>query len=194
MEHSITTVIRVMNETNTPVKLNLGCGSRRIKGYIGIDISQDAQAVDFLLDCSNLSAIQDDTVDVLYASHVLEHFGRNEQQKVLTEWVRVLKPGGIMRLSVPDFSAIVEHYQHSGLSDLVGLLYGGQDSFQNYHHMCYDYFTLGVAMTNVGLRNVEKWDWRTTEHMAVDDYSQAYLPHMDKAHGRHMSLNMQGIA
>ena len=46
---------------------------------------------------------------------------------------------------------------------------------------------------NIGFKFVERWDWRKTEHSDVDDFSQCYLPHMDKDNGMMMSLNIKGI-
>ena len=39
--------------------------------------------------------------------------------------------------------------------------------------------------------NIKLWDWRTTEHSQFDDYSQAYIPHMDKENGTLISLNVE---
>jgi len=46
---------------------------------------------------------------------------------------------------------------------------------------------------DVGFKEVVRYDWRKTEHFYVDDYSQAYLPHMDKTNGKLMSLNVEAI-
>jgi hypothetical protein len=43
----------------------------------------------------------------------------------------------------------------------------------------------------VGFKEVYLWDWRETEHSHIDDFSQAYLPHMDKENGVLMSLNIE---
>jgi hypothetical protein len=43
----------------------------------------------------------------------------------------------------------------------------------------------------VGAKNTRKYDWRKTEHAAIDDFSQCYYPHMDKENGRLMSLNVE---
>jgi hypothetical protein len=46
-------------------------------------------------------------------------------------------------------------------------------------------------MEEAGFKNVKRYDWKKTEHFYVDDYSQAYLPHMDKLNGKLMSLNVE---
>jgi len=49
-------------------------------------------------------------VDVCYASHLLEHLTRGQARALLVECFRVLRPGGIVRLAVPDLEAIVREY------------------------------------------------------------------------------------
>jgi hypothetical protein len=48
-------------------------------------------------------------------------------------------------------------------------------------------------LREAGFANVRRYDWRQTEigRLGIDDYSQAYLPHMDKESGRLMMLNVE---
>lgn len=48
-------------------------------------------------------------------------------------------------------------------------------------------------LLDAGLREVWRWDWRQTEHTGVDDYSQAYIPHLHKEDGKLMSLNIEAV-
>ena len=61
--------------------------------------------------------VQDQSVEVLYSSHMLEHLDRNEADTFLKEAFRVLHPGGIIRLAVPDIKRQVERYNESGDAD-----------------------------------------------------------------------------
>ncbi|MHB8970185.1 MAG: tetratricopeptide repeat protein, partial [Pirellulaceae bacterium] len=92
--------------TITPAfdKLHLGCGKRYIPGFFHIDLLA-APHVDLLHRVDSLPFV-DNSVGLIYASHLLEHFGRNEVEGVLREWYRVLRPGGLVRLAVPDFAAV----------------------------------------------------------------------------------------
>lgn len=56
----------------------------------------------------------DNTVDVVYASHMLEHLDRSAARQFLAESLRVLRPGGMLRLAVPDLSALAEEYRATG--------------------------------------------------------------------------------
>ena len=46
-------------------------------------------------------------------------------------------------------------------------------------------------LESLGFAEVKTWDWKNSEHSSYDDFSQAYLPHMDKENGVLMSLNIQ---
>jgi len=141
---------------------------------------------------NSLPMILDGTVEVIYACHVLEHFTRGEDERVLTEWLRILQPGGILRLAVPDFGAVVSEYSGGrALPALMGLLFGAQDGLYGFHHTVYDEKVLTDLLLSVGFVNVRRYDWRETEHAWLDDYSQAYLPHLAKDTGRLMSLNLE---
>jgi predicted SAM-dependent methyltransferase len=177
------------------MKLHLGCGPRHIPGFIHID-AQAASHVDIVGPVEHLP-MGDNSVSLIYASHVLEHFGRYAYKAVLKEWFRVLKPGGILRISVPDFAACAAIYYENGLADglsgLVGMIIGGQRNEHDFHKMIFDEAFLRRDLLEIGFSEVLRWDWRATEHAHIDDYSQAYLPHMAKESGKLMSLNIEAI-
>ncbi|WP_186394429.1 MULTISPECIES: methyltransferase domain-containing protein [unclassified Stappia] len=177
-------------------KLHLGCGVKHIPGFYHVD-ALDYPHVDRIGPVEDLSFIADGTVGLIYACHVLEHFGRKEYRDVLAEWCRVLAPGGVLRIAVPDFRAAAELYLDPSngiaLPQVLGLLVGGQRDQYDYHKMVFDEETLSAALIEVGFTSVRRWDWRTTEHSGLDDYSQAYLPHMEKDTGRLVSLNLEGV-
>ena len=175
------------------MKLHLGCGEKHIDGFVNIDIRQ-LKGVDITDDISTLSEFEVNSVDLIYASHVLEHFGRNIYLSILTRWHELLKKDGVLRLAVPDFEAMHKHYsKFKNLRIITGLLWGGQTYAQNYHTIGWDFNTLKADLKTVGFRKVKKYDWRLTEHAHIDDYSQCYLPHMDKKNGLLMSLNVEAI-
>jgi len=176
-------------------KLNIGCGKcylPREHGWTNIDIFSSVNA-DVYADMAALP-FEPHSFDLVYASHVLEHSHRATVLAILSHWRHLLKPGGVLRLAVPNFAAVVEQYKEKeNLMELLGLLYGGQNHPKNVHTVTFDEWTLGGALLKVGFKEVRKWRWQETEHADFDDYSQAYLPAFDKADGRLMSLNVEGV-
>jgi len=181
------------------IKLNVGCGNRKIHGFTNIDLRPEVQP-DVIMDIRKLNEKFKD-VDLIYACHVLEHFPRKPvrdadatYKEVLNNWFDALKEGGTLRMAVPDFQAVCEYYVST--KDFNSLnwqsaLYGGQKHGFDIHYNIWDWSALKRDLLDVGFRDVRKYDWRKTEHSFIDDYSQAYLPHMDKVNGKLMSLNVE---
>jgi len=175
------------------MKLHLGCGPKHIPGFVHVDVNRYPH-VDYNCPVNKLSFVEDESVELIYASHVLEHFGRHEVDHVLKEWFRVLQRGGVLRLAVPDFGAVVQRYgETANLAELVGLVCGGQRDQYDFHKMVFDEKLLAERLTEAGFSSVSRYDWKTTSHAWMDDYSQAYLPHLDKEHGLLMSLNVEAV-
>ena len=148
-------------------------------------------------DLSKINTLNDNSVDLIYASHVIEYFDRKEIILILLGWKNKLKPGGTLRLAVPNFEAMSRLYQEGkySLDSFLGPLYGKMEMGDKtiYHKTTYDYNSLSSILYDTGLRNVKKWDITKTEHSQHDDHSQAFLPHMDKENGTLISLNIEAI-
>lgn len=174
------------------MKFHLGCGKRYIPGFYHVDVV-DYPHIDLRHEVDRLPMVADCSADLIYACHVLEHFHRKDTTRVLAEWHRILKPGGTLRLSVPDWEALIKVYENNHrLADVIGPLFGRGDYLYNVHFSVFDMLTLCRALESVGFREVRRYDWRKTEHADVDDYSQAYFPHMDRG-GILVSLNVEAI-
>jgi predicted SAM-dependent methyltransferase len=103
-----------------------------------------------------------------------------------------LRPGGILRISVPDFAQLCKVYQkHERLDMVIGALFGRGDYLYNIHYNVFDFESLRDVLKKTGFENIHRYEWRDTEHADVDDYSQAYIPHMDKENGTLISLNIE---
>jgi len=89
--------------------LNLGCGSRYHPAWTNVDFVAAGPGV---ISCNLRTGIpfEDETFEVVYHSHLLEHFTRDEAKDFICECKRVLKPSGIIRVVVPDLEAIVRTY------------------------------------------------------------------------------------
>jgi predicted SAM-dependent methyltransferase len=179
------------------MKVHLGCWHRVIPGFLHVDLC-DMPHIDFKSSIDKLPFFKDESVKLIYCSHAFEYFDRDEASLVLQEWRRVLEPGGILRLAVPDFENLIRVYQQSGnLARILGPLYGKMEIGTTegprtlYHKTVYDERSLASLLTESGFERPQRWDWRSTEHSEIDDHSQAYFPHMQKDNGILVSLNIQ---
>ncbi len=173
------------------MKLNLGCYDRKIHGFVNVDIREDVNpdVVDNIYELKNFKS---ESVELIYCCHALEHCDYKESEIALKRWYDVLQTGGKIRLAVPDMEAHFAHYYyHKDLRLLHSTFWGSQRHPYDYHKNGWDFNKLKEDLEAVGFRNVQRYDWRDTEHFYVDDYSQTYFPHMDKENGKLMSLNVE---
>ena len=83
--------------------------------------------------------------------------------------------------------------RNKDLEGLLGLLLGGHKDLFDKHGMIFDERLLKNYLKKAGFSFIRKWDWKQMEHGHIDDFSQAYLPHMNKENGTLMSLNLEAI-
>ena len=105
------------------MKLHLGCGTKKLEGWINID-SVAALQPDLIHDVSQPLPYNDLSVDEVLAEDLLEHFDKYLRFVVFYEWVRVLKIGGKMTLQVPDFKKILRKYFKFGYDNFVDFIFG----------------------------------------------------------------------
>ena len=168
------------------MRLNLGCGSQLPEGWINVDYALGARiariplfrAVNkrlrlfrmdwndsiFLHDLTRPFPWPDNSVAAVYSSHTLEHMSRAQGQTFLRQCNRVLEPGGVIRIVVPDLACVVRRYLDGGLPaedfvEALGVLYletGGRwkrrlAPFVQYPHKCmYDAAALTRGLASAG--------------------------------------------
>jgi predicted SAM-dependent methyltransferase len=118
-------------------KLHLG-GTEKKDGWEILNLTP-SDITDHVCDAANLKIFQDYTFDVIYASHILEHFDYNDTSKVLLEWKRVLKPSGELYISVPDLKqlALLMLFPNLTVSEqfhVSRMIYGGHIDRLDHHH------------------------------------------------------------
>jgi len=116
------------------IKLNLGCGRILKPGYINIDKFDDN--ADVIMDALDLK-YNDNSVDEIYSSHLLEHLSNNEMIEALKEWRRVLETGGLLELNLPDFESSVKTWleasEHEKWGTLLNNIFGDQSHEGQFH-------------------------------------------------------------
>lgn len=175
------------------VKYNVGCGWRNFgHDWFHVDGGNYQHVANHDV---SLSQSPDGIADLIYSSHMIAYFSTDELQHLLSNWYRVLKPGGILEIATPDFSKLaLLHSKGVSLDRLIGPLYGKMNMNDEaiYHKIVYDFYSLKNILLQAGFVDVYKYDHRETCHPNTgnrndryDDHSAAYID------GELISLNVQ---
>lgn len=186
------------------MKLNLGCGNQVVDGWVNVDyalgarftriplvgtLSRKLQLFDldwhnniYLHDLTKRFPWGDESVDIVYSSHTLEHFTRAEGRSFLSESHRVLRKKGIIRIVVPCLQRIVEEYTTGKVRadefvEKLGVLYGNNRNkikntlahFIQFPHKCmYDTPTLLMILEEIGFNAISREPFNSD----IDDIRQ----------------------
>lgn len=135
------------------IRLNLGAGDYNDPRYTPLDIKTGT-------DIRHLP-YADGTVAEVYMSHLLEHFSFYERDEVLKECMRVLEPGGLLRIAVPDQKKMAEEWLKSDESgrfaDLEMVQYGAHSDPNDVHHAGYTETQLRRTMHRAGCGGIVKF-------------------------------------
>jgi predicted SAM-dependent methyltransferase len=107
--------------------LNLGCGQTFHESWTNVDFYSSHPAV---IQCNLINGIpfEDSRFDVVYHSHVLEHFSKEDGEKFIKECYRVLRSNGIIRVAIPDLEQIVTHYLKA-MNDSLNNIKNAEDNY-----------------------------------------------------------------
>lgn len=177
---------------NNKTYLHLGCGKINHPQFINID-GMAFPHIHFIRRIDKLKPFQNGTVDLIYASHCLEHFPFEKVPDILIEWNRVLKIGGILRLSVPDFDLLINIYEDNNqdIELILPPLLGGQDYKHNFHMVAFNQGYLTKLLQKAGFSTVQEWIPGTSPLMTFSDWSCRLVVHNGKAYP--VSLNIEAI-
>ena len=125
--------------------LNLGCGQRFHPEWVNVDFASSNKNV-IAHNLLNGIPFNPNEFDVVYHSHTLEHFSKEDGKKFMSECYRVLKPTGIIRVAVPDLEQIVKNY----LKYMEGALQGNLESFYNYEWIMLEMYDQTVRTQSGG--------------------------------------------
>jgi predicted SAM-dependent methyltransferase len=180
------------NNPDGKVCLNLGCGYVTHPTFINVD-ALVARHIHYIRPVDDLRPFKTNSVDLVYVSHCLEHIGHQRVDEVLAEWWRVLKPGGVLRLGVPDFEQLLAAFEAGGrnIETIQFFLMGGQDYPLNVHRTSFTKASLTNRLRAVGFREVRTWQWGSNELTSLPDFTNLQVT----VDGRTipLSLNLEAI-
>lgn len=101
-------------------KINLASGQRPFpKPWINIDIREQGYDVDLVADVRKLDMFEDNSIDIMIAHHVVEHFDMSQVSSISREWHRVLKPNGRLAIFVPNNEALTKAFIEKRIDDYI---------------------------------------------------------------------------
>ena len=141
--------------------MNLHVGGKEPKEGWKILNVQAGSCVDFVGDIRDLSEFGDESIETLYASHVLEHVAQADVMPVLRGVHRTLKRGGKFLVSVPDLDVLCQLYINPSAPPQVKwhamrMMFGGQDDAHDFHFVGFNEHFLGTFLAEAGFAGVQR--------------------------------------
>jgi predicted SAM-dependent methyltransferase len=168
---------KFIKNIEVPFKLQLGCGLIKKPGWVNTDIVSTPEArPDAILDLRRNLPFPDESCLEIYSNHVFEHLPYpSVANHVLKESLRILRPGGIFRVVVPDLDAFLKKYFEVNDSGYMKWVFQTNNPsvflktraetinvfFRQWgeHHFAYDFETLSKLLMEAGFHSVNKREY-----------------------------------
>jgi len=177
--------VKMLLQQATPIRLDLGGGYEPGRpGWVNVDITNEA---DLFWDLRSGIPFPEGSIDALYTSHLLEHLSYDDMQQLLTECLRVLRPGGQLSVVVPNARMYVEAYlgihdipdeylawepanNHTTAIDALNYIayMGGE------HRYMFDQDNLEHILRSAGFQDVSQRDFNPLIDRIERDYESIY--------------------
>jgi predicted SAM-dependent methyltransferase len=99
-------------------KLHIGCGPMVMEGWLNTDLEPLYERGVIYLDVTERLPFPDNSFDYIYSEHLIEHIPLDAALRHLRDCHRILKPGGVVRLSTPDLKFLLDYFRGANLSDV----------------------------------------------------------------------------
>lgn len=161
-------------------KLQIGSGPKAVPGWLNSDLI----AGDIYVDLGRRLPFQDSTFAWIFGEHVIEHITENAAMALLRELHRILRPGGVLRLTTPDLKKILAIYEDRNpviSREAYALSLDGQTGkrhetacqvFNDFmrlwgHRFIYDEEDLTAKLLKTGFSAVTRWEAGKSGHEAM---------------------------
>lgn len=165
--------------------MKLHIGGEQVKDGWKILNAQAKPGVDFIGDISDLSQFDENSIEEIYASHVLEHVKQSSVLLTLRGLNRIIKVGGLLYISVPDLDILAHTFINPSASPQVKfhvmrMIFGGQVDQFDFHYFGWNQLFLTEFLTEAGFSEIA----RVVSFGLFSDTSE------EKPFGFPISLNM----
>jgi predicted SAM-dependent methyltransferase len=155
---------------NSQEKLHLACGTNVLPGWVNVDQIDAKDVVKH--DLTRPLPLASATITFIFAEHFIEHITREQGLALVRECHRLLKPGGVLRISTPDIKKLIAEYLSGQLDEWrdvqwlpatpCQLLNEGMRQWG--HQFVYDEAELITLLREGGFERVQSAAWRQSQH------------------------------
>ena len=155
---------------SAPKRLHLGCGSNLLPGWTNVDLNDLAGVIRH--DLTRPLPLPPEAVEFIYSEHFIEHIARDQALELLRECRRVLRAGGVLRLSTPNLKKLVDEYLARRISEWADVDWRPSTPCQMVneglrlwgHQFVYDPDELILLLSEAGFRHVTAVAWRESRY------------------------------
>lgn len=161
----------------TEQKLHFGCGSRILPGWINLD-AYACDGISLELDLQGDLPLSDGSVRWIFTEHVLEHVDRRRIGRIFSEFHRVLAPGGVARILVPDLEFYCRAYIDGDVKAITTPLPDTRTAAEavnsvfndHFHRFIYDFDTMRIELEKAGFSDIVHCKYGESVHpgLALD--------------------------
>lgn len=175
-------------------KVQLGAGLTQLDDWLATDVAPRRDDV-LAVDATRPLPFPDASIDYIGAEHVIEHVRYAQGRRLLANCLRVLKPGGVMRIATPDLAKLISVYRGEAgregerFVELMGrrYLHGREDPVAVLnlamrawgHRYLYDERALRELMNGAGFTDLSRCEFGRSRHEELRDIER---------HGRHTGI------
>jgi len=153
--------------------LNLACGPKGIQSEDWLNCDGFLKSsVDYVFNIMGKMPFKDERFEGIFSEHFFEHLIPDHANSFLSECLRVLKPGGVLRLSVPDGELYLNKYfndhewmlqRRPNVTPRTRIAIVNEVFRQGFEHQyCYDFETIKVVLEEAGFKDVRRVDFHTS--------------------------------
>jgi len=175
------------------LRVNIGAGSSGLIGWVNIDMVKYPN-VNCLFDCRKKLPFADNSVKVIFSEHFFEHLDYTEEVPFfLGDCLRVLEPGGVIRIIVPDIEKYLHAYCKEGWNELISL----RPLDENLVDVCYkcQYHTKMELINMVfrqGHRHKYAYDYKTLKFILYrSGFSEVVKQHFKKSMMKELCIDKE---
>jgi predicted SAM-dependent methyltransferase len=154
-------------------KLHLACGRNRMPGWANVDLEGPLAVI--RLDLTRPLPVASNRMACIYSEHFIEHIEQPAAARLLRECHRVLRPGGVLRLSTPSLAVLVDHYRSGRLDYWADMNWRPQSPAHLLneglslwgHRFVYDAAALEAMLRDAGFTTIEQREWQHSPTAAL---------------------------